>query len=97
MVTFAWYPEPMAFYMVIERYKKGAAPVYQRFRERGRMAPDGLAYVSSWVTEDLQRCYQIMETEDPHLLDRWMAEWSDIVDFEVHAVITSADAAERTT
>ncbi len=81
-------------YMVIENYKNGdAVPVYRRFREHGRMAPAGVSYVSSWVTERLDRCYQLMETEDRALLDRWMAKWSDIVDFEVHPVITSNQAA----
>ena len=81
-------------YLVIETYRGGnAAAVYQRFRERGRMAPEGLAYVNSWVTEDLTRCYQIMETPDRVLLETWMAAWSDLVDFEVLPVITSALAA----
>jgi hypothetical protein len=83
-------------YMVIEHFKGGdAAPVYRRFRDRGRLAPEGLAYVSSWVDTTLARCYQLMETDRPELLDQWMANWSDIVDFEVHAVISSKDAAER--
>lgn len=83
-------------YMVVEHFKGGdAAPVYRRFRDRGRLAPHGLAYVSSWVDTTLERCYQLMETDDPRLLDEWMAQWSDIVEFEVHAVITSAEAAER--
>src|SRR6266498_1810862 len=55
----------------------------------------GLAYVSSWVDTNLERCYQLMETDNPLLLDQWIARWSDIVDFEVHPVITSAEAAER--
>jgi hypothetical protein len=83
-------------YMVIERFKDGdAAPVYRRFRDNGRLAPEGLAYVSSWVDTNLERCYQLMETDNPLLLDQWIARWSDIVDFEVHPVITSAEAAER--
>ncbi|HET9408563.1 MAG TPA: DUF3303 family protein [Candidatus Sulfotelmatobacter sp.] len=83
-------------YMVIEKFKNSdAGPVYRRFRERGRMAPQGLTYVSSWVHEDLSRCYQLMETDDPALLDQWMANWSDLVDFEVHPVITSQQAAEK--
>jgi hypothetical protein len=83
-------------YMVIERFKGGdAVPVYRRFREHGRLAPPGLAYVSSWVDTKLERCYQLMETDDPRLLDDWIARWSDIVDFEVCPVITSAEAAER--
>lgn len=86
----------MSRYMVIERFKGGdAAPVYRRFRERGRLAPDGLLYISSWVDTSLQHCYQLMETDDPALLETWMAQWRDIIDFEVHPVITSAEAAER--
>ena len=82
--------------MVVERFKGGdAVPVYRRFREKGRMAPDGLQYVSSWVDEKLACCWQLMETSDPVLLDEWMANWSDLVEFEVHPTITSAEAAER--
>jgi hypothetical protein len=83
-------------YMVIEHFKGGdAVPVYRRFRDRGRLAPEGLSYVSSWVDATLERCYQLMETDTPVLLDQWIAAWSDIVDFEVHAVISSTEAAER--
>ena len=86
----------MALYMVIEHFKNGdAIPVYRRFRERGRLAPDGLGYVSSWVDAGLQRCYQVMETGDPELLNRWMEQWRDLIDFEVHPVMTSAEAVER--
>ncbi|HEY7499614.1 MAG TPA: DUF3303 family protein [Vicinamibacterales bacterium] len=86
----------MALYMVIEHFKGGdAVPVYRRFRDRGRMAPDGLTYVSSWVDLDFRRCYQVMETDDPSLLDEWLARWSDLVDFEVFPVMTSMDAVER--
>lgn len=81
-------------FMVIERYHDGdPAPVYARFRSQGRMAPDGLTYVSSWVTHDLGTCYQVMETRDRALLDQWIARWSDLVDFEVIPVVTSAEAA----
>lgn len=86
----------MSLYMVVETYRNGdPAPVYARFRERGRMAPEGLKYVSSWVTEDLTRCYQVMETDDRVLLDEWIANWSDIVDFEIYSVLTSQEAAAR--
>ena len=85
-----------SLYMVIERFKQSdPVPVYRRFRDQGRLAPDGLRYVSSWVDTTLACCYQLMETEDRQLLDEWMARWSDIVDFEVHPVISSADAAAR--
>lgn len=83
-------------YMVVEHFKNGdAVPVYRRFRDRGRLAPEGLSYVSSWVDVRLERCYQLMETDDPALLDAWIANWRDIVDFEVHPVISSAEAADR--
>ncbi len=83
-------------YMVVEHFRNGdALPVYRRFRERRRLAPDGLVYVSSWVDETLARCYQLMETEDAALLDQWMANWSDLVEYEVYPVITSSEAAAR--
>jgi Domain of unknown function (DUF3303) len=83
-------------YMVIEHFRNGdAKPVYERFRDRGRLAPDGLTHVRSWVDSELQRCYQIMETADPALLDDWMKSWRDLVDFEVHEVITSDEAVAR--
>jgi hypothetical protein len=82
-------------YLIIEHFKNNAAPVYRRFRDRGRLAPEGLKYVSSWVDADFQKCFQIMETDDEKLLNEWMANWSDIVDFEVFPVMTSAEAAEK--
>jgi hypothetical protein len=82
--------------MVIERFKNGdPVPVYQRFHQQGRLMPDGLTYVFSWVEPTLDRCYQVMETADPALLEQWMANWQDLVDFEVREVITSAEAAAR--
>jgi hypothetical protein len=83
-------------YMVIENFKnEDAVPVYRRFRDHGRLAPAGLSYVSSWINDKMDRCYQLMETENRALLDQWMANWSDIVDFEVHPVISSKEAAEK--
>ena len=83
-------------YMIIENFRNGdPAPVYARFRAQGRLAPEGLRYVSSWVTDDIRRCYQVMQCDDRALLDAWIRAWSDLVDFEVHPVITSADAAAR--
>lgn len=82
-------------YMIVESYTYGPGPVYERFRERGRMAPDGLQYVSSVVTTDGRRCYQLMECDDRVLLDEWMRAWADIVEFEVLPVIGSAEAAAR--
>ena len=86
----------MSLYMVVEHFRHpDAVPVYRRFRERGRLAPEGLSYVSSWITPALDRCYQVMETDNRSLLDAWISNWSDIVDFEVYPVITSKEAAER--
>lgn len=83
-------------FMVIETFRGGdPVPVYRRFREQGRLMPDGIEYRGSWVTEDLRRCFQIMECEDRRLLDQWIANWSDITEFEVIPVIASADAAAR--
>ena len=82
--------------MVIEHFKNAdPAPVYARFRKQGRLAPNGLIYVNSWVTDDLAHCYQVMECDDPALLDEWMSAWADLVDFEVVPVITSPEAAAR--
>ena len=80
-------------YMIVEHFRAGdPVPVYRRFRDRGRLAPDGLRYVASWVTHDLRRCFQIMESENPELLEQWMGQWKDLVDFEVMPVMTSAEA-----
>ena len=81
-------------YMVVETFRGGdAVPVYRRFRDEGRLAPDGLHYVASWVSTDYRRCFQIMECGDQQLLAEWMARWEDLVEFEVVPVVTSADAA----
>jgi hypothetical protein len=83
-------------YMIVEHFKNGdAAPVYRRFRDQGRMAPEGLGTVSSWVDQELSTCYQVMEAADPALLVEWMAHWKDLVDFEVHPVMTSNEATEK--
>lgn len=82
--------------MIIEHFKdQDPAPVYRRFRDRGRLAPEGLQYVSSWVDEKLERCFQLMETDQPEHLEQWVANWKDLVEFEVYPVISSAEAAER--
>jgi Protein of unknown function (DUF3303) len=85
-------------YMVIEHFRGGdAVPVYRRFRDHGRLAPEGLRYVASWVTDDFQRCYQVMECEDPELLEQWMARWEDLVEFEVVRVVPSTEAVAAIT
>ena len=83
-------------YIVVERFRPGATPrIYERFRERGRMLPRGLLCVESWVSEDLTRCYQLMESDTPDLFDDWIREWDDLIDFEIVPVISSAEAAAR--
>jgi hypothetical protein len=84
-------------YMVIERYLSGPSPVYERAAARGRMVPEGLAYIGSWVVDDggMDRCFQLMETSDPSLFEAWFSCWSDLVSFEIFPVITSAEAAAR--
>jgi hypothetical protein len=85
-------------YLVIETFTRGARPVYERAAERGRMLPPGLEYVDSWIDErTLDRCFQLMETEDPSLFEGWIAAWSDLAEFEVVPVIDSAAAAARIT
>jgi hypothetical protein len=82
--------------MIIERFKnQDPGPVYRRFRDRGRLAPEGLRYVSSWVNEKLDSCFQLMEAEDGKLVDEWIGHWNDLVEFEVYPVISSEKAVER--
>ena len=80
--------------MVIETFRQGAAPIYERFAERGRQAPDGLTYLDSWIDAGLNRCFQLMECDDLALLQRWLAAWEAIVRFEVVPVTPSAPAAD---
>jgi Protein of unknown function (DUF3303) len=88
--------EAAMLYMIIEKFKhQDPIPVYRRFRDRGRLAPEGLQYLSSWVDEKLERCFQLIETTDRKLIDDWIANWSDLVEFEVYPVMLSAEAAER--
>jgi hypothetical protein len=80
-------------YMVVERFKEGAAPeIYRRFREKGRMMPDGLKYISSWIDHDFKICWQLMQTEDVALFHRWIDNWNDLMEFEIVPVRTSAEA-----
>ena len=86
----------MARYMVVETFTQGPEPIYERLAERGRMMPEGLQYVDSWIDEtDRSRCFQLMETDDLALFDEWTSNWSDLMEFEVVPVISSAEAAAR--
>jgi hypothetical protein len=83
-------------YLIIENFRGGdPVPVYRRCREHGRLAPDGLRYVGSWVTEDLARCYQVMECSDRSLLDEWISHWQDLIEFEVMPVLSSAEVQSK--
>ena len=82
-------------YMVVERFKEGAVPrIYQRLRDKGRMMPAGLEYISSWIDLDFKVCYQLMQTEDESLFPRWTDNWKDLFDFEIVAVRTSAEVVK---
>jgi hypothetical protein len=80
-------------YMVIERFKN-APEIYRRLRDKGRMMPEGLNYVSSWIADDLKTCWQVMETDNFVLFDRWIENWRDLVDFEIVPVRTSGEVRE---
>ena len=82
-------------FMVIEKFKNGTAPaIYGRSREKGRMLPDGLRYIDSWVEANLERCFQIMECDDPRLFQQWVLRWQDLIEFEIVPVVPSKQAAE---
>jgi len=80
-------------YMVVERFKNAPA-IYERFRDKGRMMPAGLEYISSWIDHDFKICWQLMQTEDFSLFDQWIANWSDLMDFEIVPVRTSTEVRE---
>ena len=83
-------------YMVIEKYRLGPGPVYERAAAKGRMLPEGLRYIDSWVVDgQLDQCFQLMEADSPELVGIWRARWADRVDFDVFPVITSSEAAQR--
>jgi hypothetical protein len=82
-------------FMVIETFRnQDAKSVYRRFRDTGRLMPDGLKFISSWVAADLGRCFQVMECDDITLLQRWVAQWSDLVEFEIVPMVLGKDTAE---
>jgi len=82
-------------FMVIEHFRnRDAKAVYRRFRDQGRMAPEGLAYVDSWIEANLARCFQLMECDDPRLLQEWVAAWGDLTEFEIVPVVSSAETRE---
>lgn len=83
-------------YMVIERSRPGKVKeMYKRFEQNGRMAPEGVSYVNSWIDEDVKICYQLMESPSIEKLNEWISKWNDLVDFEVVRVISSAEAKAK--
>lgn len=83
-------------YIVIEHFKdRNGEAVFQRFQDKGRMVPEGLKYIDSWVEPNYDRCFQLMETDDRSLFDDWISNWNDLVDFEIVPVITSKEAREN--
>jgi hypothetical protein len=82
-------------FMVVERFRnRDAKAVYRRFREEGRGTPDGLKYVGSWIEANFDRCFQLMECDDARLLQRWVAAWADLIEFEIVPVVPSAETRE---
>lgn len=83
-------------YMVIEHFHPGMIKeLYQRFDEKGRMLPEGVQFVNSWIDENITICYQVMESDSIDKLYLWMSHWDDIVDFKVIPVISSAEARKK--
>ena len=80
-------------YMVVEQFKDARA-IYKRFREKGRMMPDGLKYISSWIDRDLKTCWQVMETDDERLFRQWTDAWNDLMEFEIIPVRSSAEMVD---
>jgi hypothetical protein len=84
-------------YMIIENYRPGKIEeIYKRFSEQGRMIPEGVEFINSWIEENLQKCYQVMKSESPEKLEEWIDNWKDLVDFEVIPVISSDEAKKVT-
>jgi hypothetical protein len=82
-------------FMVIEKFKnRDPKPIYRRLRDEGRKQPDGLKYIGSWIEANFDRCFQVMECDDAHLLQQWVASWSDLMEFEIVPVAPSAEVRE---
>jgi len=81
--------------MVIETFRnQDAKAIYRRLRDKGRQMPEGLKFVGSWVTVDVSRCFQLMEADGVTALQRWVAEWADLMAFEIVPVVTGTETAE---
>ena len=83
-------------YMIIERFQPDKIKaVYQRFDEKGRMLPEGVHYINSWIDMDVKTCFQVMESESLAKLQEWVNNWQDLADFEIIEVINSAQAKAK--
>lgn len=83
-------------YMIIEKFHPGKIEqLYKRFDENGRMLPEGVKYINSWIDENVATCYQVMESESPEKINTWVHKWNDLADFEIIPVINSAQAKEK--
>ena len=83
-------------YIIIEKFHPGKVKeLYKRFEEKGRLMPEGLYYINSWIDENLTCCYQIMETNETGKLHEWISHWNDLSDFEIIPVLTSQEAKEK--
>ena len=82
--------------MIIERFHSGKVKdLYKRFDEKGRMLPEGMTYINSWINEEVTLCYQVMESDNEEKIHEWIAKWNDLADFTIIPVITSAQAKEK--
>lgn len=74
----------MKKFMVVEKFKPNCFQEnYTRFNEKGRMLPEGLYYLNSWVNEEQSICFQLMESNDIALFNKWIEKWNDLTDFEI--------------
>jgi hypothetical protein len=82
-------------FMVIEKFRnRDSQAIYRRLQEKGRMMPDGLRYVDSWVEANFDRCFQLMECDDARLFQQWIVHWHDLMDFEIVPVTASKEVRE---
>ncbi len=83
-------------YIIVEKFREGCSEeIYKRAASSGRMLPDGLEYLDSWVTMSIDRCYQLMRTENEELIQEWIEKWDDLAEFEVIPVMSSEAASVR--
>ena len=83
-------------YMIFETFKPGKVKeIYQRLEEKGRMQPEGLTYINSWIDENMEKCYQVMETDSIKKIHQWISNWDDVMEFEIVPVISSAEAKKK--